>query len=175
MGRKRMSEAEEAILKRHSKEERLWKIFEMMWVWKPGSAGKPVHGLLPGGGLLTQLPQGQRYLRGTTSYWNSFPLENFIQSFFVLVHSKSYSSVSRNVKKHWGCGLLKVTQISVSKYMRSFYPGNCPSSSHLNVVSSPTTDLQSPFSVLSTPDRIKHIFLSHSYRMCWFNLCVLWC
>lgn len=32
MSRKRMSEAEEAILKRHSEEERPWKILEMMWV-----------------------------------------------------------------------------------------------------------------------------------------------
>ena len=88
----------------------------------------------------------QRCLRGTISYRNSFPLENFIQSFLVLVHSKSYGSVSRNVKKHWGCGLLKVTQISVSKYMRNFYPGGCPSLSHLSVVWSSMTALPSPFS-----------------------------
>lgn len=123
MGRKRMSEAE-IILKRHSEEERQWRVFEMMWAWKPGPAGKPVCGLLQGGGPLTRLPLVQRCLRGISSYRNSFPLENFIQSFLALVHSKSYSSVSRNVKKHWGCGLLKVTQISISKYMRSLYPGN---------------------------------------------------
>lgn len=59
MGRKSMSETEEAIVERQSEEERLWRISEMMWVWKPGPAGKPACGLLHGGGLLTPLPRAR--------------------------------------------------------------------------------------------------------------------
>lgn len=152
--------------------------FEMMCVSEAGPARK-----LGAGGCLAKAPfppsawQSHNYRcpRGTTSYWNFFPLENFIHLSFSLVHSEPHGSGSRKVKKPWGCGLLQVIQISVSEYMRSFYPGNCSSShlkSWLQVLSQFCKVLSK---TLTTLDReTDFCFLSLSHRMCWFSFSVLW-
>lgn len=45
--------------------------------------------------------QNHRCLRGTISYWNFLPLENFIQLSFSLVHSEPHSSGSRKAEEPW--------------------------------------------------------------------------
>lgn len=152
--------------------------FEMMCVLEAGPARK-----LGAGGCLAKAPfppsawQSHNYRcpRGTTSYWNFFPLENFIHLSFSLVHSEPHGSGSRKVKKPWGCGLLQVIQISVSEYMRSFYPGNC-SSSHLKLWLQVLSQFCKVLSkTLTTLDReTDFCFLSLSHRMCWFSFSVLW-
>lgn len=124
---------------------------------------------------LPQQSQNHRCPKGTISYWNFFPLENFIQLSFSLVHSEPHSSGSRKAKKPWGCGLLQVIQISVSEYMRSFYRGNC-SSSHLKLWLQVLSQFCKVLSkTLTTFDReIDFCFLSLSHRMSWFSFSILW-
>lgn len=135
-------------------------------------------GGLPGQGPLPPSPwqsHNHRCPRGTTSYWNFFPLENFIQLSFSLVHSEPHGSGSRKVKKPWGCGLLQVIQISVSEYMRNFYPGNCSSShlkSWLQVLSQFCKVLSKTLTTLHR--ETDFCFLSLCHRMCWFSFSVLW-
>ena len=113
-------------------------------------------GLLSGRGPL--LPQGpsHRGLRGATSYWNFFPLENFSQLSFSLVHSESDSS------EMWR----KPEDVLCSRWLKSV-AHNTREVSILGIVlrqvtwlGLPVTALQSLSPALATLDRESSRFFS---------------